>query len=65
MRVLAISLILLGSLGCAAPTVALFERDDYVMTKAGQTVADYTTRADGIWLSRPAVERLQRAKVLP
>lgn len=50
---------------CGCATVNLFERDDYLLTKEGQTIGDFTTKADGIWLSRPAIERLQRAKVLP
>jgi hypothetical protein len=54
--------------GCSTPKssrVNLFERTDYLMTAPGDVVAGYTTHTNGVWFSRPAVERLQREQILP
>ena len=53
--------------GCSTPTnrVNLFEDSDYRMTRAGAVVDGMETKLDGVWFSRPAIERLQREKILP
>ena len=55
--------------GCLTPKqisrVNLFERTDYLMTAPGDVVAGYTTHTNGVWFSRPAIERLQREAILP
>lgn len=45
--------------------VYLFDRSQYVMTVSGDVVSGVTTTNNGIWLSRHAVELLQREKILP
>ena len=54
---------------CSTPNpksrVNLFADSDYKMTVPGDVVAGMTTRTNGIWLSRPAIERLQRELILP
>ena len=42
--------------------VNLFEASDYLMTKPGQVI---TAPKQGIWLSRDAVDRLQKEGCLP
>lgn len=67
MKVLLLFIILITSSGCA--TVNLFEHDSYKMTKAGDRIMRGTnvlmeTTFDGIWYSKEAIEKLQRAKVI-
>ena len=53
---------------CSTPApsrVNLFAQSDYIMTVPGDTVAGVTTKTNGIWLSRPAIERLQAERILP
>jgi hypothetical protein len=54
---------------CSTPSpknrVNLFADSDYKMTVPGDVVAGMTTRTNGIWLSRPAIERLQAERILP
>ena len=56
--------------GCSTPQptqsrVNLFDASDYRMTVTGDVVAGYVTKTNGIWLSKPAIERLQRERILP
>ena len=55
--------------GCSttppASRVNLFDGSDYRFTAPGEMVGDMVTRTNGIWLSRPAVERLQKESILP
>jgi hypothetical protein len=54
--------------GCSTPSksrVNLFADSDYLMTAPGDVVAGYTTHTNGVWFSRPAIERLQRELILP
>ena len=54
--------------GCSTPSksrVNLFAQSDFIMTAPGDTVAGFTTKTNGIWLSRPAIERLQAERILP
>ena len=51
--------------GCSTPpTVNLFEGGDYVMTVPPAVVAGVETKSPGVWLSKDAVARLQKADVL-
>ena len=54
---------------CSTPSpksrVNLFADADYKMTVPGDLVAGMTTKTNGIWLSRPAIERLQSVRILP
>ena len=45
--------------------VNLFSEQDYRMTEPGDVVAGMTTRTNGVWFSRPAIERLQKERILP
>lgn len=42
----------------------MFAPTDYVWTDAGDTVGEYTTHTNGIWLSVPALIRLQDKGVI-
>jgi hypothetical protein len=44
--------------------VNLFADSDYRMTVAGDVVAGMVTRTNGIWFSKPAIDRLLDAGVL-
>ncbi len=44
--------------------VLMFAPTDYVWTDAGDTVGEYTTHTNGIWLSVPALIRLQDKGVI-
>jgi hypothetical protein len=44
--------------------VNLFADSDYRMTVAGDVVAGMVTRTNGIWFSKPAIDRLLDAGML-
>ena len=61
------SLILMA--GCTSSRVQLFERDSYFMTRDGDAIvrsnAPPFMLSRGIWLSKEAIEKLQREKIVP
>lgn len=68
MKVLLISLATSILLGCASNKVQLFERDSYYMTRDGDKIVrsnEVFEAKTGIWLSKEAIEKLQKSEVLP
>lgn len=43
----------------------MFEKSDYIWTAPGDLVAGEVTRTNGLWLSVPAILRLQNERILP
>jgi hypothetical protein len=43
----------------------MFEKTDYIWTAPGDLVAGERTATNGLWLSIPAIIRLQNANILP
>lgn len=43
----------------------MFERSDYLWTAPGDLVAGQVTATNGLWLSIPAILRLQTERILP
>ena len=43
----------------------MFEGSDYIWTAPGDLVAGEVTRTNGLWLSVPAILRLQNEQILP
>lgn len=59
---------ILNSTGCTSSSVNMFASSDYYVTSPNAVIEDngdkFVCVTNGIWLSRPAVERLQRHRAL-
>lgn len=62
---LGVTMIPAGCLTVEPRRVFLFEGSGYIVTRPPDVVAGITTTTNGIWLSRPSIELLQREKILP